>query len=56
MDNSQSPQASIVLTLRAATAADLMTPNPLSIRHDAAIADAAAFLVKHEISAFLERF
>ena len=51
MDNAQSPHAPIVLELRAATAADLMTPNPLSIGHDVSIADASAFLVKNEISA-----
>ncbi len=47
----QSADSPSALVLRAETAADLMTANPLSIRHDAALADAAAFLVRHEISA-----
>ncbi len=51
MDSSQKHDHPAVLALRAGTAADLMTANPLSIRHDATIGDAAAFLVKHEISA-----
>jgi CBS domain-containing protein len=51
MANTHLQDAPIVLELRAATAADLMTPNPLSIRHDATMAYAASFLVKHEISA-----
>lgn len=51
MDSSHKHHPPVVLTLRAETAADLMTANPLSIRHDATIGDAGAFLVKHEISA-----
>jgi CBS domain-containing protein len=39
------------MTLGARTAADLMTPNPLSIRSDAKVAEAAAFLASRAISA-----
>src|SRR4029079_17671928 len=39
------------LVLRAETAADLMTKNPLSISQDATVPEAAAFLVDNEISA-----
>ncbi|MBS0261618.1 MAG: CBS domain-containing protein [Planctomycetes bacterium] len=45
------PHGPFFLGLRAATAGDLMTANPVSIRHDATISDAAAFLIEHEISA-----
>jgi predicted transcriptional regulator len=38
------------LVLRAETAADLMTSNPLSIRVDATIREAVAFLVDKGIS------
>ncbi len=51
MDKSSSGHPPTGLVLRAETAADLMTANPLSIRHDATLADAAAFLVRHEIGA-----
>lgn len=51
MDISKKHHPPAVLTLRAETAADLMTASPLSVRHDATIGDAAAFLVAHEISA-----
>jgi CBS domain-containing protein len=39
------------LTLNAATAADLMTSNPLSIRQNATVKEAAAFLTDRKISA-----
>jgi CBS domain-containing protein len=39
------------LILQAETAADLMTANPVSIRSDASIYEAAAFLIAKEISA-----
>src|SRR5262245_6533605 len=39
------------LRLRADTAADLMTPNPLSIRKNAAIREAISFLVDKGFSA-----
>ena len=39
------------MALAARTAADLMTPNPLSIRQGATVADAAAFLAARGISA-----
>lgn len=39
------------LTLRAATAAELMTKNPVSLPQDATIVEAAAFLIEKEISA-----
>ena len=38
-------------TLRAATAADLMTPNPVSIRDVATVAEAVALLTDHNFSA-----
>lgn len=39
------------LTLHAWTAADLMTPDPLSLRHDATAAEAVAFLSTRGFSA-----
>jgi CBS domain-containing protein len=39
------------LTLHAGTAADLMTPNPLSLRRDATVAEAVAFLSTRGFSA-----
>jgi CBS domain-containing protein len=39
------------LVLHAETAQDLMTKNPMSIRHDVTIQSAAAFLIEKEISA-----
>jgi CBS domain-containing protein len=42
---------SSALVLRAATAEDLMTRNPVSIRDDATLESAAAFLIEKEISA-----
>jgi CBS domain-containing protein len=39
------------LVLRARTAADLMTPDPKSVRHDATLAEAAAFLSTRGFSA-----
>ncbi|GIW78995.1 MAG: hypothetical protein KatS3mg105_0802 [Gemmatales bacterium] len=39
------------LVLKAATAEDLMTPNPLSIRQDAVIKEAVAFLTDKGITA-----
>jgi CBS domain-containing protein len=38
------------LTLRAETAADLMTTNPVSIRQDATVGEAIAFLGDHGVS------
>lgn len=51
MSDSSRHKQPVVLALRAETAAELMTDNPHSIRHDATISEAAAFLVNHEISA-----
>ena len=42
---------SVVLTLGPATAADLMTPNPISIRDTAYVAEAVELLAKRGISA-----
>ena len=39
------------LTLRARTAAEMMTPNPVSIGQDATVTEAAAFLTSRGISA-----
>ena len=39
------------MALGARTAADLMTPNPMSIRHSATVSDAANFLAARGISA-----
>src|ERR671938_539119 len=39
------------MVLGARTAADLMTPNPVSIRHSATVPEAAAFLAARGISA-----
>lgn len=47
----QRQQANRPLALNAATAADLMTPNPLSIRQNATVREAAAFLSDRRISA-----
>jgi predicted transcriptional regulator len=46
-----SSQTSSCLMLHAETAQDLMTKNPVSIRHDMTIQNAAAFLIEKEISA-----
>ena len=51
MTNVQELKASGVLTLNAEIAADLMTPNPLSIRQNATVKEAAAFLTDRGISA-----
>jgi predicted transcriptional regulator len=51
MTSLQERQADRSLTLYAATAADLMTPNPLSIRQNATVKEAAAFLSDRGISA-----
>jgi len=51
MTNPQEQQANRPLTLNAGTAADLMTPNPLSIRQHATVKEAAAFLTDRRISA-----
>jgi CBS domain-containing protein len=51
MTSLQERQANRSLTLNAATAADLMTPNPLSIRQNATVKEAAAFLSDRGISA-----
>lgn len=52
MTSSQEPAPVGPLTLAAATAADLMTPNPVSIRQDATVKEAAAFLTDRGFSAF----
>ena len=51
MKNSLKTKSSLRLTLRADTAEDLMTPNPVSIRADAAILEAIALLVDKGFSA-----
>jgi predicted transcriptional regulator len=51
MTGLQERQANRSLTLNAATAADLMTPNPLSIRQNATVKEGAAFLSDRGISA-----
>jgi predicted transcriptional regulator len=51
MTSLQEPQAARPLTLNAASAANLMTPNPLSIRQNATVKEAAAFLSDRGISA-----
>ena len=51
MTNVQELKASGALTLNAKIAADLMTPNPLSIRQNATVKEAAAFLTDRGISA-----
>jgi CBS domain-containing protein len=51
MTNVQELNAGELLTLNAATAANLMTPNPLSIRQNATVKEAAAFLTDRGISA-----
>lgn len=48
LDHARSAPA---LVLSARTAADLMTPNPVSIRHAATVPEAAAFLTTRGISA-----
>jgi CBS domain-containing protein len=49
--NQVSPPEGPPLVLKARTAADLMTPNPVSLRHTATAAEAAAFLTERGISA-----
>jgi predicted transcriptional regulator len=51
MTNIQELKTSGVLTLKAEIAADLMIPNPLSIRQNATVKEAAAFLTDRGISA-----
>ena len=51
MTNVQELKANGALTLNAESAADLMTPNPLSIRQNATVKEAAAFLTDRGISA-----
>jgi predicted transcriptional regulator len=51
MSKSKEQEVNRPLILNAATAADLMTPNPLSIRQNATVKEAAAFLSDREISA-----
>lgn len=51
MTNLQQLDSGHALTLNAATAADLMTPNPLSIRQDVTVMEAAAILSDRKISA-----
>jgi CBS domain-containing protein len=51
MNDTHSCPGSARLVLHAETAQDLMTKNPMSIRHDVTIQSAAAFLIENEISA-----
>jgi CBS domain-containing protein len=51
MTSLQQLDPSHALTLNAATAADLMTPNPVSIHQNATVKEAAAFLADRKISA-----
>lgn len=51
MANMMKNPASIRLVLEAETAADLMTPNPLSVPQEATVKEAAAFLTDHGFSA-----
>lgn len=51
MKNSPIAEASPRLILCAETAADLMTPNPVSIREDATVKEAVAFLTEKGFSA-----
>ena len=51
MTSPQELQAEGPLTLSAATAADLMTPNPVSIGQNATVKEAAAFLTDRGFSA-----
>jgi CBS domain-containing protein len=51
MTSPQELQAAGPLTLAAATAADLMTPNPVSIGQNATVKEAVAFLSDRGFSA-----
>ncbi len=51
MTSPQEPQPAGPLTLSAPTAADLMTPNPVSISQDATVKEAAAILADRGFSA-----
>jgi CBS-domain-containing membrane protein len=51
MDTAPTAAAGTRLSLRAGTAADLMTPNPVSIRDNATIAEAVALFTDKGISA-----
>ena len=51
MTNPQDSQTAAPLTLVAATAADLMTPNPVSISQNATVKELAAFLTDRGFSA-----
>ena len=51
MQGPQETQAPGPLILSAATAADLMTPNPVSISQDVTVKEAAAFLTDRGLSA-----
>jgi CBS domain-containing protein len=51
MKSSTSAERTPRLVLEAATAADLMTPNPVSIAADATVREAAAFLARKGFSA-----
>ncbi len=51
MTSPQELQTAGPLTLSAPTAADLMTPNPVSISHDATVKQAAAILAERGFSA-----
>jgi CBS domain-containing protein len=51
MTNTKDHEVNRPLTFNAETAADLMTPNPISIGQNATIEEAAAFLTDQRISA-----
>jgi CBS domain-containing protein len=50
MSDLETRSAGYPVTLEARTAADLMTPNPLSLRDDATLREAIAFLIDRGIS------
>jgi predicted transcriptional regulator len=50
MNEPLTAEAGRPITLRAETAADLMTPNPLSLRDNATLREAVAFLIDRGIS------
>src|SRR5438552_2327638 len=51
MANTLTREVGVPLSLRAETAEELMTANPLSIRDVATVREAVAFLIDHGISA-----
>jgi CBS-domain-containing membrane protein len=50
MNSTSTPAVACPLTLNAGSAADLMTPNPLSIRDEASVGEAVAFLLEKAVS------